>query len=196
MNYKNINDYELINLVDDSDEIYQKIIYSKYEPLVNNMAYKYSQISSCEYEDLKQEAYIALCKSLRTYKPNRESIFYTYVCKCINNRLIDCIKNVNRRNLKTVSIYNQINNNIIIFDNISAGDTTYMNIDEMNMNENLIHFKNDLSSIESLIFELKYNGFKYKEIANLLDINMSKVNNSLRNIRKKLVNSKYLDCIF
>ena len=127
---------------------------------------------------------------------NRESIFYTYVCKCINNRLIDCIKNVNRRNLKTVSIYNQINNNIIIFDNISAGDTTYMNIDEMNMNENLIHFKNDLSSIESLIFELKYNGFKYKEIANLLDINMSKVNNSLRNIRKKLVNSKYLDCIF
>ena len=50
----------------------------------------------------------------------------------------------------------------------------------------LIEFKHNLPMKQSLIFELRYNGFKYKEISKLLDIPLSTVDNCLHTCRKKL----------
>ena len=58
-------------------------------------------------------------------------------------------------------------------------------------NTNLINFKHTLSTNESMVFELRYNGFKYKEIANLLDVSLSCVDNCIHRIKTKL--KKYLN---
>ena len=50
----------------------------------------------------------------------------------------------------------------------------------------VINFKNSLKSLDSAIFELRYNGFSYKDIASLLDIEEKKVDNVLFRIRKKM----------
>ena len=49
-----------------------------------------------------------------------------------------------------------------------------------------VQAKNALDFIDSLIFELRLNGFKYKEISMLLDIKESKVDYSIQKARRKL----------
>ena len=43
----------------------------------------------------------------------------------------------------------------------------------------------------SLIFELKYNGFSNKEIANLLDTNSKYIENSVRKVRNQIKRSSF-----
>ena len=50
----------------------------------------------------------------------------------------------------------------------------------------VIEFKHSLNYLDSWILELRLNGFMYKEIAMLLDIDKKKVDNSLLKTRKKL----------
>ena len=50
----------------------------------------------------------------------------------------------------------------------------------------IIEFKNSLKFLDAQIFELRYNGFSYKDIASLLEIEEKKVDNILFKIRKKL----------
>ena len=59
-------------------------------------------------------------------------------------------------------------------------------------NENFISMKNKLSFIDSNIFELKYNGFTYNEIAILLDISYRYLMYRLRIIRDRLKLNKNL----
>ena len=65
-------------------------------------------------------------------------------------------------------------------------------LDIMISNENFISMKNKLSFIDSNIFELKYNGFTYKEIAVLLDISYRYLMYRVRLIRDRLNLNKNL----
>ena len=53
----------------------------------------------------------------------------------------------------------------------------------------IIDFKNSLSVRQAQIFELRMNGFSYKEIATLLSIDVKGVYNHLRSIKTKYNNS-------
>ena len=50
----------------------------------------------------------------------------------------------------------------------------------------IISFKNSLDFLDAQVFELRYNGFSYKDIAILLEISKKKVDNILVKIRKKM----------
>ena len=50
----------------------------------------------------------------------------------------------------------------------------------------IIDFKYSLSFFDMQVFELRYNSFSYGEIADLLDVNKKKVDNTLLKIRKKM----------
>ena len=52
--------------------------------------------------------------------------------------------------------------------------------------EKFIMYKNSFKFLDSNIFELRYNGFSYKEISQLLDISFSCVDSRLCKIRKSL----------
>ena len=51
--------------------------------------------------------------------------------------------------------------------------------------EEVITFKNSLTDIESLVFELRFNGFTCKEIAILLDLALSSIYSYLKKIKLK-----------
>ena len=63
-------------------------------------------------------------------------------------------------------------------------------LEDIEMDKHIIYFKNSLSDLESAIFELRLNNFKYAEIAKLLDIKVKKVDNEMMKIKIKL--KKYL----
>ena len=63
MNYKKYNDYELIYMVRENDDISKNVLFDKYLPVIKNMANNYyTKLKgyNCDYDDFFQEAMIAL----------------------------------------------------------------------------------------------------------------------------------------
>ena len=68
MNYKDINDYELIYHVRENDEYAYNTLINKYSFLVNKLAYEYyskNRNLGIELEDLIQEGFFAISMSIK-----------------------------------------------------------------------------------------------------------------------------------
>lgn len=185
MEYKDINDYELCDMVRENDDDSLALIYKKYNSLIYKMSkkfYRKYQYIGIDFEDLMQEAKIGILKALRSYN-DEESLFYTYVNICVERQLITYCKNYN--NLKNYPL------------NYSLGEDNFLKLSTNIMqselllieNEWFLECKNVLKFNQSIIFELRYNNFTYREIAILLDIKMSTVDGRIQSIRKKLKNN-------
>ncbi len=186
MNYKNINDFELIYLVKENDENSLKILLDKYSNVLYKLSrkyyskYKYIGIS---FDDLIQESRISFMKALYDFK-DEQSLFYSYVLLCVERHLITYCRSYNT--LKNYPLNYSLCDQV--FDYAEVYNNGY--IDDILMeNERFFECKNLLKFEYSIIFELKYNGFSYKEIAKLLDIARSTVDGRISLIRKKLRNN-------
>ncbi len=185
-----INDYELISQVRENNEDAILNLYSKYTPIINSVTNKFNKSNNMkiDYDDIKQEANIALYNAIKNYDPDSGALFYTYAVLCINRRLISyCKKNYNYisklgleylKEEKMLSYYDYMDESHYKFLNNYYGGLTR---DIINM------LPDDLS----LIFELKYNGFSNKEIANLLDTNSKYIENSIRKVRNQIKRSSF-----
>ena len=91
MDYKKINDYEVVYLVKENDEEARKIIFNKYIPIVRKLASKYSMSAKwarVDFDDLVQEGLIALNDAIDKYDENSGALFYTFACICVERRIL------------------------------------------------------------------------------------------------------------
>ena len=87
--YKDINDNELLYMINDSDD-YVEILIEKYKPVLSKICKKYLKIGKSigfEYDDLMQIANISLINSIKYYKDNKNTSFFTYITRCAENNL-------------------------------------------------------------------------------------------------------------
>lgn len=193
--YRNFNDYEVMYLVKENDENAKDVLYEKYRPLIISMAYRYKrQALECglEIEDLIQEGFVGLYNASQNYNPSTNALFYTYAMISIKGRILNCLKD------KSSKKNTYLNEGISLFHPLPDFDSyTLMDAIE-DKNAVLPHFlveekeseeriKDYLFSLEfpnSLIFELKLNGFGNTDISELLDIPVKKISNTLFRIRK------------
>lgn len=187
MDYKDLNDYELIyHIRENNDEECINVLVKKYEPLIAKCANKYyvkAKFQGAELSDLVQEGRIAVIKALNSYNSNNNSLFYTYVTVCVNRHLITYCRNLSSGK------HNALNYNVGDECFGILGDLTYEPFSclEVSCDEEIIKKKMySLDFIDSNIFELRYNGFSYKEIGELLGISNSIVSRRLCKIRKTL----------
>ena len=177
MNYKSYNDYELIYKIKENDDDSLDILFKKYEPIILCFCnYYYEKIKNrgADYNDLVQEANIGLYMAYLKYEERVGVLFYTFACRCIRNRL----------SAYTRTFFNKKNN--IINTSIPYNDLLYgSNRDDFDYDE-FIDIKNKLSFKYSIVYELRFNGFSYKEISVLLDIPISTVDGRMCKIRKIL----------
>lgn len=190
MKYKDINDYEIIYMIRENDsEDAEKVIYDKYLPLIKDLANKYfAKLKNiCEFDDLIQEGYIGLGSALQSYSDKYNALFYTFASICIERQ----IKNYCRRmlNKKSESLNNYVSLDedegvsCFIEDSSMKPDRLLENCESIKYMKD---FKNSLDIKYSTVFELRYNGFTYKEIAQLLDITLSTVDGRLSKIKRLL----------
>lgn len=188
MNYKKYNDYELIyNVRENDDESYDNL-FNKYIPIMKRLAYKYySNYSSYGYdlEDFQQEAYIAFHGAVNNYNERKDILFYTFVILCINRSLLSFCRKISceRKNISNSYLINIDDCNIIGTSNIEE----YCEYCDIVFSFNNIYTKLGLE--DSCIFELRYNGFTYKEISELLDLPLRRVQFKIRKVRK-IIGSK------
>ncbi len=198
MDYKNINDYELIYEVRENDEYAYNTLYNKYKTLIAKLAYDYymkNKNKRAEYDDLLQEGYYALCVAIREYDEN-STLFYTYASLCIKREMERYLKGLGRN--KNMLLTESISLNIPLDDKeetyleeiIPSKENVEKNVLSEEIYKKIWAYRHELSDEEGMIFELKANKFSNKEISTLLDIPYKKVDNCLRKIRILL--TKYI----
>lgn len=192
MNYKEFNDYELLDQIHSCSEDANEILLYKYRPLIVSIAKKYIKYShgGVDLNDLIQEGLLGLNDAINSFRDEKNANFGTYAKICVQRKIANLIKS-------TMSYKNKILNDYIPIDNDEDEPIDYFLADNsknpMNMVEDydfqnrlLTNLNDKLSDIEKEVFELKLSGFSYKEIANLLEKDSKSIDNCIQRIKTKL----------
>ena len=177
MEYKT-NDNELIYMIRENDEAYFKTLAYKYKPIIYSIIKDYysSFIKlGLDLDDLIQECNIALYSACKSFNTLRNVKFYTYASICIRNHMKVCYRNMSTKKYMLL-------NNALSIDDVDYNENFYdFNVDEFE--NDFVKLKNLFDDKCSSVFELRYNGFSYKEISTLLDIPISTVDGRMCKIR-------------
>lgn len=196
MEYKDLNDFELVSYVMDNEEA-TDFLFEKYRPLISSLAkklYNANQNIGLDYNDLVQEGMVGFSIAINTYSEHKDTLFFTYAKRCIESKMISMIVSASR-------LKHQILNNSLSMEAIDSeefnnsldkiiGDKASNPEDTLIDNENLLELINSLNQeftdFESQVFDMKKSGFNYREIAEVLDVDSKKVDNALQRIKAKV----------
>ena len=198
MDYKTLNDNELLYLCSENNEEAINLLIDKYKNCILTILKDYMKeynILGLEIADLYQEGLIGLIHAINTFDKNRDVTFYTYANVCIKSNLFSAIR-------QSFRMKNRILNNSLSLDKLMENtDLSYYEVfkDELNdpnkvllnkeeKNEIINNIKSKLSENEKTIFELKLKGLNNSEIAELLDKDKKYIENALFRISKKFNN--------
>ena len=193
MDYKELNDNELIYLCQENNETASEIIIEKYKPLINNIINDYmKKYNVIEKSDLYQECLIGLIHAMNSFDENKNVTFYTYANACIKSNLVSALRQSFRHKNKPLNnsysldnLIDESNNNfydILRDDNSDPSDLLLQREENIEL---LSKLKEKLSKNEYKIFEYKIKGLSNDEIAALLDKDKKYIENSVFRINKK-----------
>lgn len=192
MNYKDFNDYELLDHIHSCNEDANEIMIYKYRPLTVNLAKKLIKYCNggIDLNDLIQEGLVGLNEAVNSFREDKETNFGTYAKLCIERRMYSLVKSTrtykNKILNESISLEDEDENNIDRFLIDNSNNPSDM-VEENDYQENiLIELNNQLTDLEKQVFELKKNDFNYKEIAEILDKDPKVIDNTIQRIKTKL----------
>lgn len=193
MNYKDFNDYELLDNIYSFNEDASEILLYKYRPLIVSVAQKFMPYcdGGIDLNDLVQEGMLGLNDAINTFNENKEANFGTYARLCIERRVRSAVKSTKRYkqralNESTTLVYDL--DDVTVDKNlIDESKEPLAMIEAYEQEQNLIKKLNDqLSDVEKQVFDLKMNDFTYREIAEILEKDPKVIDNTIQRIRNKL----------
>lgn len=197
--YNKENDNELIYLVSESNEDAKELIYEKYRPIIEMKAKKYVKFvvsKGYDINDLIQEGMIGLTQAINDFKEQKNVQFQTFANLCIDRKIFSFIRNITRDK------HRLLNESISIDASYSSTGKPLIEMlfDENNINPEEIFIEREtkyelfnkidekLSKSEKEVFDLRMQGFSYKEISELLNITSKAVDGTLSRIKNKITN--------
>ena len=192
MNYKDFNDYELLDHIHSCNEDANEIMIYKYRPLTVNLAKKLIKYCNggIDLNDLIQEGLVGLNEAINSFREDKETNFGTYAKLCIERRMYSLVKSTrtykNKILNESISLEDEEETNIDRFLIDNSNNPSDM-VEENDYQENiLIELSKQLTDLEKQVFELKKNDFNYKEIAEILDKDPKVIDNTIQRIKTKL----------
>ncbi len=196
----NNNDYELLYLISENNEDAKELFYNKYKPIIEMKAKKLSKIAQSkgyDYNDLVQEGMVGLTNAINSFSDQKDVQFSTFANLCIERQMFSFIRNISAGRHKIL-------NDSVSFETTNSFGSPLINLlDDKNVNPETTFIESEekeglyndivsiLKDIEVEIFELRANGFSYKEIASLLNITEKSVGKHIERIKNKI--NKMLD---
>ena len=197
--YYDQNDNELLYLVSENNEEAKNIIFEKYKPLIEMKSSRLRLLAEqrgYDYSDLVQEGMIGLSRAINDYEEKKDVQFYTFANLCIDRQLSSFIRNISRDKHKvlndSISFESSTNTigrpltDILLDDKNIDPEELYIRIEHENNLINKIY--SILSPKEKEVFDLRIQGFSYKEIAELLNVTKKTVDNTIVRIKLKIQN--------
>lgn len=194
MDYKDLNDYELISYVYENNEEANNILIKKYEPLIKSIAnrmLKCCSYSGLELNDLVQEGMIGLNHAISYFNEQKDITFYTFAKKCVERRLISVIvasKRLKHKVLNESISFDSDDENYsfegILKDDSNNPEDIVIKTDEFD--DLIIKVKDKLTDFEQQVFELMISYFSYSEIAQILDKDKKQIDNAIQRVKAKV----------
>lgn len=197
MNYDELNDNELINMVRESSDDAKDLLFEKYKYIIDIELKKYSSMAKqlgYDYHDLMQDALLGFSDALNSYRDDRYTALSSFITLCVDRKLQVSIKKAGRKKYKLLNdslsleyVYKQYASPLmdIISDN-KENDPLESILKEETFKELLEDIQNHLSKSEYEVYSLMINGLKYDEIATLLDKNLKQVDNTIQRVKTKI----------
>lgn len=202
MNYDD-NDFELLYMIKEENEEAKELFYQKYRPLVESKAKKYYEFvknKGYELNDLIQEGMIGLSNAINDFSDEKDSRFGAFAKVCIDRQLINFVRAINRQK------HQVLNTSLSIDAGITPTGRTLLDVlnDDSNPNpeqsfilleeqkELKESIKQYLTDKEKEVFDLRFEGFTYQEIASLLNMTPKAVDGTISRIKQKItsINNK------
>lgn len=193
--YREIDDYEILYMIQENNDYYELIL-EKYKPLIITICkQRLSGIKEMGYEleDLMQIANMAVYEAIKTYSEYENAKFYTYVAKCIHNKLNTELRNNSSDKKKALNTAISYDANIpgtntplidILEDKTVINPYQYLDIKELK--DRYIYYLNSLPFEVAGVYQLRLQGFNQSEIQTLLNINELAYERCLKTIKRRL----------
>ena len=195
MDYRELNDNELIYMCCENIEEAENLIIDKYKNCIVSILKSFTKeynIVGIEVADLYQEGLIGLMHAIKTFNKEKDVTFYTYANTCIRTSIISAMR-------QTFRMKNRILNNSFSLDKLiedsnhsyyeifkdESYDPNRVLLKEEENSEIINAIKSRLSRSELVIFELKLKGLNNTEISELLNKSKKYVENTMFRINKK-----------
>lgn len=186
MNYLDYNDNELLYMVSEDTDYSYDILYKKYLPIIKSFAKKYVSLvrqSGGDFDDLIQEGYLGLHNAISNYKDGCNTIFYTYACICVERKMQAYCRGLMSKKNSTLNLaLPDIEYSVNVVQDSSFFSSFYTDSNEFLSYLFLQSYTLDLNT--RCVFELRFNGFTYREISKLLDMPLSTVDSKITKIRQ------------
>jgi len=134
---------------------------------------------------------IGLNHAIERYHEQKDVLFYTYAKKCIERKIISVVISSNRNKNKILneSISYDDDENLLLRFIKSETPSPEEEILNIELEEDLLQkIREVLTDLEEQVFSLLISGFKYKEIAEILDKDGKSIDNAIQRIKIKIKN--------
>ena len=195
MDYKSLNDNELVYLCKECNEDATSLLIDKYKNCILMLLKDYLKeynVIGMEVADLYQEGLIGLIHAINSFDENKDVTFYTYANACIKSNIISAMRQSFRMKNRILNnsysldkLFEDSNSSLydVFTDENSDPDKLILNEEEQLEITNKI--RNNLSKSEKIVFDLKLKGLSNSEIALLMDKDKKFVENVMYRINKK-----------
>ena len=198
--FKKINDYEILFLVNEKNENAEEILINKYKNLINKYIEEYKTIAlqnGLEECDLYQEGLLGLTNAIKTFDQSKEASFFTYANICIKTKIQTAIRNSSsKKNIalnQSVSLDNLINSETANYYDIicdSKNDISERLLKQEEQQQLFNKVEECLTPFEKQVLKLKTNSYSNDEIATKLQKDKRSIENAINRIRNKYKNIK------
>lgn len=172
---------DLILLAKSGDEEAIEKILEQYKPMTKALAKKYF-IRGTDYEDVLQEASIALFRSILSYDSAQGISFGAYAKLTAERAIIDQIRKAEAQKNLILTDAEPFDQEVDLESNYN---TAFITDYEMNLLEDKLNRK--LSDLEWQVLYERAQGFSYAEISRKFNISTKAVDNALQRIKKKIL---------
>lgn len=193
--YKEHDDNELLLLVEENREYYDVLI-RKYQPLIGKICRKYILLGKkvgYELDDLMQIGSIGLLEAIKHYNDNKMVLFYTYINKCIDNKIKNEIKKQLTDKRKTLNLtisydelYQGTNKPLIEMLENKDALSPYEELILQELEEKYYIFIQSLPIEVAIAFEMRNEGYSFKQISQFLHIDYKTIIQSLKFAKKRI----------
>ena len=181
------NDYELLDLIYDNDEVAYDIMLKKYKPIIYSKALEYyNYLKANHYEgftldDFLQEGIIAFNHAIKKFDSNKGTLFYSFLLVCLTSNFNYMYRSILTLKNRPLLKYQELDFEV----RDSEAKDPYDVIDDLDIYDELNNYLYDLNIEDAAIITLRLNNFKYREIMDLLEVSSSHISRVIKNLKEK-----------
>lgn len=196
LDYKSINDSELLYLVREGNEEAYELIINKYKYIIIhilNETVKNIELVGMEKIDLYQEGLMGLLTAIKNFDDKKDVSFYTFAVRCVKNHIYGSLRLLNRK--KSTVLNSSYSLDKLLYENNDISLYEIIKDESSNPNKVFVDVECEKETIESLyeycskgeasILRYRLMGLSNNEISKLLDKDKKQIENALFRIGKK-----------